>query len=117
MKSMAASAKPRLIITKGEDGSYTVVTWTLMHESSITFKLDEEFDELRLDGITVKSIVTRDGNTFTQVSKGDDKEITVVREFSAEGLKVVASINDVTSTRFYKRVEDSDPGNGGNEFD
>lgn len=118
MKSFALSAIPRLIITKNEsDNTYTVLTWTLMKESSITFKLDEEFDELRQDGVMVKSIVTRDGNVFTQVSKdlaNEDKTIRVVRTFTPEGLNAVATIGDVKCTRFYTRVKnDPVPEDGG----
>lgn len=124
MKSFALSAIPRLIITKNEaEGTYTVLTWTLMKESSITFKLGEEFDELRQDGVLVKSIVTREGNVFTQVSKGkptteggeeDGKTITVVRTFSPEGINVEATIGDVKCVRFYTRVKhDPAPQDGG----
>lgn len=127
MKSFALSAIPRLIITKNEsENTYTVLTWTLMKESSITFKLGEEFDELRQDGVMVKSIVTRNGNVFTQVSKGkaspqpegddaeEEKTITVIRTFSPEGINVEATINNVKCTRYYTRVKnDPIPEDGG----
>lgn len=42
-------------------------------------------------------------NRMIQIQKGD-KEVKIVREFTDEGLNVIATVNGVTSVRFYKRL-------------
>ena len=60
-----------------------------MKTTEIRFKIDEEFDESRMDGKTVKTVVVMDGdNTMVQTQKGD-KEVKIIREFSETHLKTV----------------------------
>ena len=87
-----------------------------MQESTITFHLNEEFEDMGIDGKPFKAIVTRDGNIFVQKSSSEGKEIVVTRTFTQEGMQVLAEINGVTSTRFYKRVEKEDE-SGSADFD
>src|SRR5690606_464082 len=107
---------------------YTIKTSSSMKTSAISFKIGEEFEEDRADGKKVKTVVTKESDTkLVQVQKGD-KEVTIVREFSDDGLTVVsdhffffssflftisllssyflnqtATVNGVTSVRYYKR--------------
>ncbi len=101
-RNLAKSASPTVeVIVDGD--SYTIKTSSTLKNSEIKFKLGEEFEEDRADGKKVQTSVTKEGdNKLVQVQKGD-KPVTIVREFSEEGLTVTATVNGVTSVRFYKR--------------
>ncbi|WP_139162439.1 lipocalin/fatty-acid binding family protein, partial [Acinetobacter baumannii] len=71
--------------------------------SEIRFKLGEEFEEKRLDGAVVKTVVNLEGGKLVQKQHGD-KEVTITREVDGDTLKVVCESNAVVSTRVYKRV-------------
>nr|ABU97480.1 allergen Tyr p 13 [Tyrophagus putrescentiae] len=101
-RNLAKSASPTVeVIVDGD--SYTIKTSSTLKNSEIKFKLGEEFEEDRADGKKVQTSVTKEGdNKLVQVQKGD-KPVTIVREFSEEGLTVTATVNGATSVRFYKR--------------
>ncbi|KAI1288115.1 Fatty acid-binding protein [Halotydeus destructor] len=99
--AVATKVTPTLVISQDGD-NWTLKTESTFKTSSITFQLGQEFEELRQDDVTVKSTITQDGNKWTQVQKGE-KEVTIVREFSEEGVAVTATVNGVTSVRFYER--------------
>nr|ABL09307.1 allergen Aca s 13 [Acarus siro] len=101
-RNLAKSATPTVEVSVNGD-SYTIKTASTLKNTEISFKLGEEFEEARADGKTVKTVVNKESDTkFVQVQQGD-KEVTIVREFSDEGLTVTATVNGVTSVRFYKR--------------
>lgn len=54
MRKAAALQTPTVEIKIGEDGEYLIKTVTTFKTSEMKFKLDEEFDDNRLDGVTVK---------------------------------------------------------------
>lgn len=86
-----------------KDGDvYTIKTSTAIKNSEIKFEIGKEFEESRMDGKTVKSVVTQEGNKLIQTQFGD-KEVKIVREFNGDELKTVASVGDVVSTRIYNR--------------
>nr|ABL09313.1 allergen Ale o 13 [Aleuroglyphus ovatus] len=101
-RNLAKSATPTVEVAVNGD-TYTIKTLSTLKNSEITFKLGEEFEEDRADGKKVKTVVNKESDTkLVQVQKGD-KEVTIVREFSDDGLTVTATVNGVTSVRFYKR--------------
>lgn len=101
-RNLAKTATPTVEVTVNGD-QYTIKQMSTLKNTEITFKLDEEFEEDRADGKKVKTSVRKESDTkLVQVQKGD-KEVTIVREFSDEGLTVTATVNGVTSVRFYKR--------------
>lgn len=84
------------------DGSeYTMTTTSLLKTTVIKFKLGEEFEEERGDGVKVRSIITLDANIMTHIMKGDP-ESTIVREFGTEEMKATLTANNVVSIRKYK---------------
>lgn len=54
MRKAAGVQSPTVEIKVGEDGQYSIKTVTTFKTSEMKFKLDEEFDDNRLDGVTVK---------------------------------------------------------------
>ncbi|RWS16196.1 fatty acid-biding protein-like protein [Dinothrombium tinctorium] len=101
-RKLATTATPVITITKDGD-EYTMKTASTFKTSEIKFKLGEEFEELRQDDAKVKSTITAEGNKLIHRQK-NDKEVVIEREFSPEGMNAVATVNGVTSTRFYKRL-------------
>ena len=102
---MAGTTTPEIEISKDGD-SYTMLTKTAIKNSSITFKIGEEFEEERQDDIKVKSVVKQEGNKWihTQTPSDSDKVVTIVREFSDNGIVTVATVGAVSSTREYARL-------------
>lgn len=78
-------------------------TKTSLKNSEIKFQLGVEFQELRQDDKTVKTVINQDGNTLIQKQYGEP-EVEIVREFSDAGIKTVAKVGNVVSTRVYKRL-------------
>lgn len=103
VKTAAKTLKPTLEVEVAGD-TYTLRSLSTFKNTEIKFKLGEEFEEDRADGKKVQTSVVKEGDSkLVQVQKGD-KEVTIVREFSDEGLTVTATVNGVTSVRFYKRL-------------
>lgn len=88
---MGNSISPTIELTEN-NGEYSLKTTSTFKNSEIKFKLGEEFDEETIDGRNVKSVITRDGNKFVQVQKGDKLETTIEREFTPTELKTVSII-------------------------
>jgi len=102
LRNLAKTSTPTVEFTKSGD-EYTMKTLTTFKNSEIKFKLGEEFEENRLDGKLVKSKMVADGNKLIQTQYGD-KEVSIVREFNGDELKVTASVGNVSSLRVYNRL-------------
>ncbi|KAF7493768.1 Fatty acid-binding protein [Sarcoptes scabiei] len=101
-RNLAKTASPTLIVTIDND-NYTIRTESI-RSSEIKFKLNQEFEESRMDGSKCISTVVKEGdNRLVQTQKGD-KEVKIEREFGPDGVMVIASCNGVVSNRFYKRL-------------
>ena len=99
-RKLAKSVTPVVEVTLNGD-EYTLKTSSLLKTTIIKFKLGEEFDEQRLDGVKVRSTVTLNGNVMTHVMKGKPDSV-IVREFNGNELKTVCTVNNVSCTRLYK---------------
>lgn len=126
-RKLANTASPTLEITT--DGDYTTIKAVAPFKTQTTrFKLGEEFEEERMDGKKVKvsrkielkikmfwllinfpffflqSVVTAEGNVFTQIQKDKDLEIKYVREFTDDEIKVTSICNGVSCLRIYGKI-------------
>lgn len=90
-RKVGATVSPVIELSEN-NGEYTLKTSSTFKNSEIKFKLGEEFDEETPDGRKVKSVMTREGNTFHQVQKGE-KETTIDREFTPTEVKAVICID------------------------
>lgn len=103
-RKLAQSTNPEITISRDGD-KWSMLTSSALSTSDISFTLDEEFEEQRQDGVTVTSRISADGNTWTQTQKpGNGKDVTIVREFTDNELKVTSTINNVVSNRVYERI-------------
>merc|ERR1711911_173478 len=79
---MADFLNKKYKLTSSENfDEYTLTTSSLLKTTTIKFKLGEEFEKERADGVKVKSTITLEGNKMTHVMKGEP-ETTIIREFN-----------------------------------
>lgn len=102
LRKMGNTVTPTVHMEKNGD-EYSFHTVSTFKTLVIKFKLGEEFDEETLDGRKVKSVITLDGNTFSQIQKSD-KPSTVIREFSESELVATCDYGGVVTKRWYKVV-------------
>ncbi|XP_015116027.1 myelin P2 protein isoform X1 [Diachasma alloeum] len=102
-RKMGAQMSPVVELTKNDD-TYTLKTTSTFKSTEIKFKLGEEFDEETPDGRKVKSVITLDGNKMSHIQKGD-KTTTIEREFTANEMKAIMTVDDIVCTRIYKLQE------------
>jgi hypothetical protein len=66
VRRLAQSSKP--LVTISQDGDYIVIkTASAVKTTEIKFKLGEEFEEARADGVKVKSVINLQDNKLVQV--------------------------------------------------
>merc|ERR1712035_165435 len=99
-RKLGNSSTPVVEVTLNGD-EYTLTTSSLLKTTTIKFKLGEEFEEERADGVKVKSTITLDENKMTHVMKGEP-ETCIVREFNGNEMKAVLTVNSVVCTRSTK---------------
>lgn len=80
--------RPVVELKQEPDGRLSLSSKSTFKNASITFNLNEEFDEETLDGRKVKSLITLEGNKLIQVQK-NGKETLTIREFTPEEMKIV----------------------------
>ncbi|XP_060878164.1 fatty acid-binding protein, muscle-like isoform X2 [Metopolophium dirhodum] len=105
-RKLGNTVSPVVELTKSDDGKLVLSSNSTFKNSSIAFKLNEEFDEETPDGRKVKSLIVQDGNKLVHTQKCDKhNDTTIVREFEPEQLKMVLTVDDITCTRVYKPVQ------------
>lgn len=103
MRNMAKVQTPTVEVSN-EGDDWSIKTITTFKTSEIKFKLGQEFDETRLDGVVVKSTITQDGpNKLVQKQSGE-VPCEIIRETDGDKMTVTCKAADVVSTRVYKRV-------------
>merc|ERR1712055_246023 len=107
LKRKAALASTPSMEISESGGKYKMVTSTTLSSVELNFELGVEFDETTADGRTCKTTVTKEGDnklvTKQVAQKEGEKNVTVVREFSDEGINVEFICGDVVSKQFFKR--------------
>ncbi|KAG6456371.1 hypothetical protein O3G_MSEX009683 [Manduca sexta] len=107
-KKIALNLKPVQCLTLNEDGTHTFDFVSPITSSSVTFKSGEEFDEVKPDGVKVKSTITLDGNKMTHIQvEGNGRISKHVREFFHDKLIVTTTAPglDKTVIREFKLME------------
>ncbi|CAG2171171.1 unnamed protein product [Oppiella nova] len=80
---------------------YTIKTVSPNQTREIQFELGKEFDAQTLTGAK-PSVVVLEGNRLIQTVKGE-REITIVREFNGNELRVTTTSGPVVAVRTYTR--------------
>lgn len=103
-RKVAVNTSPTIEISlKDDNETFVVKTLSTFKNSQIEFQLGKEFEENRMDGKKVRTVINRDGNKLVQTQWGDN-EVTIVREFTGDKLVTVCTCNDAVCTREYKKV-------------
>lgn len=100
-RKVGNTVRPVVELKQEPDGRLSLSSKSTFKNASITFNLDEEFEEETLDGRRVKSLITLEGNKLIQVQK-NGKETLTIREFTPEEMKITLKVDDVVCTRTYK---------------
>ncbi|KAF7490114.1 Fatty acid-binding protein [Sarcoptes scabiei] len=104
-RKMANIANPDLEISKESDGKVCIKVVTSFRTNVIRFHLNEEFDEIRMDGKTVKSKVEFEPpNKFIQYQWDDKLRMKYIREFLPDRINVTSICNNVQCFRVYRRL-------------
>ena len=97
-RKVAGMAKPTLIISVNGD-VVTIRSESTFKNTEISFKLDQEFDEVTPDDRKVKSIVNLDEGALVQVQNWDGKSTTIKRKLVDDKM-VLVSIFSLLNSRF-----------------
>lgn len=105
-RKIAGLTSPYLNIIK-EDNGYSVMKVDTPAKSIVNrFRLNEIFDEIRMDGKICKSKVEFiPPNKFIQHQWDDKLEIKYIREFVDNKINVKSICNNVESLRVYTRID------------
>nr|ACO14723.1 Cellular retinoic acid-binding protein 2 [Caligus clemensi] len=107
IRKAACLASATLTVSKSsEDEKWTFKTETTMRTTTMEFKVGEDWVETVQGGYKVDCSASFEGNTLTIIQKPQDgpgKVITIVREFSDEGIKVTMTLDEVVCNQFYTR--------------
>lgn len=103
MRKMGNTVSPTVELIK-EGDEYTFNTTSTFKNSTIKFKVGEEFDEETVDGRKVKSVCTFEGDDKLIHEQKGDKPTTIIREFTADVLNATMTIGDIVCKRIYKAV-------------
>ncbi|XP_053517122.1 fatty acid-binding protein 9-like isoform X1 [Artibeus jamaicensis] len=103
IRHLAALEKPKISISTNGD-KVSIKTESSFKNVEISFKLGEEFDETTADNRKVKSIITLDGDSLVHVQKWLGKETTIKRQIIDGKMVAKHTMNNVVSTRVYKKV-------------
>lgn len=101
-RKLACATSPSFEISVKDDGTVVAKTSSTFKNTVIEFKLGEEFEEKRMDGETVKTTITKEGNKLIQEQKSDPP-IKIVREFTGNKLITTCYCKDVVCVREYKK--------------
>merc|ERR1712212_231026 len=98
-----ANVSPTLTITVAGD-HWTIKQATTFRTFVQEFDIGKAQDTTTSDGRKVKSTVTKSGDTLTEKQVGGDgKDVTFIRTFQDDGIKMICECNGVKCDRFCKR--------------
>ncbi|KAF4520217.1 hypothetical protein B566_EDAN009942 [Ephemera danica] len=101
-RKLANAVSPTVELTKKDDDMYNLKMASTLKSQELNFRLGEEIDEETMDGRKVKTVFTLKDNILTQVQRGTDKTLTVIREFTPTHLKATMPIDNIVCTRVFK---------------
>jgi len=106
VRKLGNKSSPVVTVSKaGEE--YTMKQESLVKTTEFKFKMGETFDEMTADGRKVVSTMTETGpNTIMHQMLGTNggKDSVCIREFLPERMKVVCTVDDILTTRWYDRL-------------
>ncbi|PKU38752.1 myelin p2 protein [Limosa lapponica baueri] len=102
-RKLGGLAKPDVIVSMKGD-IVTIRTESTFKNTTISFKLGQQFDETTADDRKVKSVVTLEKGALVQVQKWNGKETTIKRRLVDGKMVVECAMKGIVCTRVYERV-------------
>ncbi|NXY44438.1 MYP2 protein, partial [Ceuthmochares aereus] len=102
-RKLGGLTKPDVIISMKGD-IVTIRTESTFKNTTISFKLGQQFDETTADDRKVKSVITLEKGALVQVQKWNGKETTIKRRLVDGKMVVECAMKGVICTRVYERV-------------
>lgn len=104
-RKLLQSTSPVITITKNGD-EWLIQMKTALKNIEYKFRMGEEFDGTNLNDARVKTIITEDGNKWTQVQTRLDngQVVTTVREFGEKQFTATMAVENVTAVRTFERL-------------
>lgn len=93
LRNAAKLSTPTVEITNQGD-SFTMKTVTTFKTTEIKFTIGQEFDETRMDGVTVKTTITKEGDNKLVQSQAGEPPCTITRELIEDGAKLKTVRNE-----------------------
>lgn len=103
IRKMATATTPTIEISIKDDGTMVCVTKSTFKNSTIEFKIGEEFEEKRMDGVNVKTVITQEGNKLIQ-KQMCEPPVEIIREFTGDKLITTCKCKDAVCVREYKKA-------------
>lgn len=103
LRKIGNSVSPTVELKKDGD-KYTLVTSSTFKNTEIAFELGKEFEEETMDGRTVKSVMTLEGNKLVH-KQGGEPPCEIIREFDEKQMVATMKVKDVVCTRKYAAQE------------
>ena len=107
-RTIGNKSKPLFTVSALDDKIISFKQEYLFTPSELSFQLGVPFDETTPDGRKVKSVMTHVGpNSIKHTMTGTEggKDSVVVRTFFADEMHCVCKVDDIESTRIYKRLK------------
>uniref|UniRef100_A0A8C3REI5 Peripheral myelin protein 2 n=1 Tax=Cyanoderma ruficeps TaxID=181631 RepID=A0A8C3REI5_9PASS len=99
-RKLGGLARPDVIISMKGD-TVTIRTESTFKNTTISFKLGQQFDETTADDRKVKSVITLEKGSLVEVQKWNGKETTIKRRL-VDGKMVVVKICEM-ETKVYEQ--------------
>ncbi len=130
LRKAATISTPVMEITETSPGKWRIKTMTTLKTIEVNFKLGEPFDETFVDGREVTTTISQEGDsrycvcasnshhcqdcfnkmtskhrwiTVQKEKKVGGTDLTIVRDFTDEGINVEMKCKDVVSKQFFAR--------------
>jgi len=107
-RTLGNKTTPVVTVSKDEEDTVTFKQESLVSTSAISFKIDQPFDEKTADGRKVKSTMTLEAPNelkHTMLGTEGGKDSVCVRKFLKDYMECVCSVDDIVTTRTYKRLD------------
>lgn len=103
-RSVALRLKPEQVISKADDGTYSLRTITQLYDNEVKFRDGVQTKWERPDGEITTSVVNINDKKWLEKQLGRTT-INVERDFNQDGMMTVKLTgNGVTTTRTYKKI-------------
>ena len=109
LRKAATISTPRMEISEGDGGVWTIKTSTTLKTMELTFRVGDPFDYVTVDGRNVSSLVTVEENKFicVQTAKDENEKSTkTIRDFTEHECITTMEIigTDIACVQKFKRV-------------